>query len=579
MRVRDRYQILIIVLVFAIALSLRLLGIGWGLPNNWHFFSYHPDEATIALCVSLLDIFSLRMNPHHFNYGSLFFYLVYFALLFAVGVGLVRSQGIFSLSFWRDLHVVGRTLNAFIGASTAFVVWRSAYIAYGWHCALLSALLIAIIPIHVQHSHFMTIDISFAFWAMLSLFYSLRALMLSQSGCFERRQIVRSLVLSGFFGGLSVGTKYGVLLPLCATWLVASLYIVNSGNRLAHQLKVTMRMAVFNFFLPALAMCLVGFLLACPYSILAWNEFTQGVLYEMRHMRIGHGELFLNTGSGHLYHVRVNLNASLGLPLLIASALGVAMGLIKRRPQDVLLLTFIFVYFGMVGCFKVRFARYLMPIIPPLCILTANGVCEVFKAIMRANVSRSFKRIAMCITAVAFLFVLAYTALYSFAIVRVMVLPDTRDLAASWVRENIPLGSTIAVAGNPWFYTVPVKPIMAGPYKRYLSGCRFPESEDVKRVKYNICATWFNIDAIRRVGATAFIATSFEYREFLRLKEKRVSQTLRYLRKLCERGIAFEKRFERPFEFLGLRFGPSYVPHDMMYANPTVRIFVFKKRD
>lgn len=579
MEAKDRYQILIVVLIFAIALSLRLLGIGWGLPNDWHFFSYHPDEATIALCVSLLDIFSLRMNPHHFNYGSLFFYLVYFALLFAVGSGLVKSQNILSLSFWRDMHIVGRTLNAFIGASTVFVVWRTAYIAYGGHCALLSALLIAVLPIHVQHSHFMTIDVSFAFWAMVALLYSLRALMLSQSGCSERHQTIGSFMLSGFFGGLSVGTKYGVLLPLCATWLVASLYIVGAGDQPARQLKMAMRIAVFNFFLPALAMCLFGFLLVCPYSILAWNEFIQGVLYEMRHMRMGHGELFLDTGSGHLYHIRVNLNASLGLPLLITSAFGIVWAFIKRRPQDVLLLTFILVYFGIVGCFKVRFARYLMPIIPPLCILTANGVCDVFTAVMRANVSRSFKRIVRCIITVAFLFVLAYTALYSCAIVRVMILPDTRDLAASWVRKNIPHGSTIAVAGNPWFYTVPVKPIMAGPYKRYLVGYRFPESKDAKQVKYDICATWFNIEAIKRVGATAFIATSFEYREFLRLKDKRVSQTMKHLEKLCNGGIAFEKRFERPFEFLGIKFGPTYIPHDMMYANPTVRIFVFKERD
>ncbi|MCS7253632.1 MAG: phospholipid carrier-dependent glycosyltransferase, partial [Armatimonadetes bacterium] len=375
MRVRV-IAILTLSLLLVTALVFRLCGINWGLPNKWHFFSYHPDEATVALCTLFLDIFSLRMNPHHFNYGSLFIYLVYFAVLFAIGIGSITPQSVLTLSYWRGIHIVGRLLNAFIGALTVAVVWKAARIAYGNASALLSALLIALVPIHVQHSHFMTVDVSLAFWNMVSLLYALRTLEVIDQG---KREAFKMLLLSGFFGGLAVGTKYGVFLPLCFVWLLAAYYIAaNCGSQSESILTASPKFVVLKMFGLTVAMCVIGFIIVCPYSILAWREFIAGISFEAKHMRMGHGELFLKTGNGHIYHLRVNLNSGMGLPLMLASIFGVIWAFFRRRPQDMLLLLFVLTYFGIVGCFKVRFARYLMPIIPPLCILAGNAMCEVF---------------------------------------------------------------------------------------------------------------------------------------------------------------------------------------------------------
>ncbi|MFA4028966.1 MAG: hypothetical protein GDYSWBUE_001541 [Candidatus Fervidibacterota bacterium] len=567
-----------LLLILAVALALRLIGINWGLPNDWHFFSYHPDEATIALCTLLLDIFSLRMNPHHFNYGSLFTYLVYFAVLFAIGIGLLMPQRVLTLSYWRSIHATGRLLNALIGTLTVAIVWQWARMAYGSISAIFSALLIALVPIHVQHSHFMTVDVSLAFWSMVSLLYALQALLAIKQ---SQREVFKMLLLSGFFGGLAVGTKYGVLLPLCVTWLVAAYHIVKSSpfqveSELASSAWIKVQ-RVSKLIGLAVAMCIVGFLIACPYSVLAWREFVAGVSFEARHMRMGHGELFLNTGNGHIYHLRVNLNSGMGLPLMVASIFGVLWACLRRRPQDLLLLSFTLTYFFIVGCFKVRFARYLIPIVPPLCILAGNALCEVFQICVRPSKNILLRAAKASIATALWLIIVAYTGLYSIAVVKSMVLPDARDEAAKWVRANIPFGSTIAIAGNPWFYTVPVKPLIAGPYARYFAKCQFPNSEEAKRVNYKLHPTWFDLSSIKRLNASAFIATSFEYREFVRLRDKKVLRTLNELERLCKLGLVTERRFERPFELFGVKFGPSYIPHDMMYTNPTVRVFVFHK--
>lgn len=564
--------ILSVVLLFAIALMFRIMGISWGLPNDWHFFSYHPDEATIALCTLLLDIFSLRMNPHHFNYGSLFIYLVYFATLFAIGVGLLIPQSLLTVLYWRGIHIVGRALNAFIGALNVAVVWQAARIAYGEFSAVLSALFIALSPIHVQHSHFMSVDVSLAFWSMLSLHCALRSLAANAG---DGRQPVKFLLLSALFGGFAVGTKYGVLVPLCAVWALTARYIVSA--RLSFDGSLSSLKAAAKLFVMAFGVCIVGFLLVCPYSILAWREFIGGVSYEVNHMRTGHGELFLNTGNGHIYHLMVNLNSGMGFPLMLASIFGVVWAFVRRRPQDLILLTFVLTYYGIVGCFKVRFARYLMPIIPPLCILAGNAFSEILLPSIRMRYGRTMQTFKTLIMAAICIFVIAYTACYSIAIVKVMMLPDTRDDAAKWVRANIPYGSTVAVAGSPWFYTVPIMPIMVGPYARYFAKCPFPSSSEVREVRYKLRPTWFDLTALKRVRATVFIATEFEYREFVRLRDKRVLRTLAELERMSKKGIVFERRFERPFEFMGVRFGPKYIPHDMMYTNPTIRVFVLGK--
>ena len=63
-----------------VALAVRLPGFTWGLPDSTHLFSYHPDEYH-----SLRGLFSLvlagDLNPHFFNYGSLYLYLVIVAVL------------------------------------------------------------------------------------------------------------------------------------------------------------------------------------------------------------------------------------------------------------------------------------------------------------------------------------------------------------------------------------------------------------------------------------------------------------------------------------------------------------------
>jgi hypothetical protein len=74
--------------VLALTLLLRLYGLEWGLPSPDRVHSYHPDEITVIGPTLHMNIFAGEMNPHFFNYGSLFLYAVYFARLLRRGLWL-----------------------------------------------------------------------------------------------------------------------------------------------------------------------------------------------------------------------------------------------------------------------------------------------------------------------------------------------------------------------------------------------------------------------------------------------------------------------------------------------------------
>src|ERR1700690_1378747 len=59
--------------LFLAALLLRLVGIGWGLPNDLHNQTYHPDELVNFGVSQQLDIAHGNLTPRFYNYGTAYF--------------------------------------------------------------------------------------------------------------------------------------------------------------------------------------------------------------------------------------------------------------------------------------------------------------------------------------------------------------------------------------------------------------------------------------------------------------------------------------------------------------------------
>ncbi|WP_456331676.1 ArnT family glycosyltransferase, partial [Fervidibacter sacchari] len=179
-------ELMMVSVALALALLLRIYGLEWGLPSTSRVHSYHPDEITVIGPTLHMNIFTGEMNPHFFNYGSLFLYAVYFARLFAEGYGFIDlthffkalatggwvgvSESVAAVTEFAKLHLLARWLSVLCGVITVLIVffWVRR-IASPW-AAFIASLLLTTFPMHVQHSHFATVDVPLALLTTLSLY-------------------------------------------------------------------------------------------------------------------------------------------------------------------------------------------------------------------------------------------------------------------------------------------------------------------------------------------------------------------------------------------------------------------------
>ena len=162
--------------VLLLALALRVWGLTWGLPSATHYFSYHPDESVMLETSSVtMNLFAGRLLPHFYNYGSLQLYLVCFANTLAAlfgAVDIIPKNFDIWYPQWAKMYLVGRCLTVGMGVGTVWATYALGLRLWGRRAGLLSALILAITPLHAQHSHFLTVDVPATFWVVLSLLWS-----------------------------------------------------------------------------------------------------------------------------------------------------------------------------------------------------------------------------------------------------------------------------------------------------------------------------------------------------------------------------------------------------------------------
>ncbi|MBV9850898.1 MAG: glycosyltransferase family 39 protein, partial [Armatimonadetes bacterium] len=251
-----------------LALALRLWGLGWGLPSATHYFSYHPDESMVLIHAMNMNLLRGDLLPHFYNYGSLQLYLVNFAntLAFLFGSGSLTITD-FTTQYpqWAQLYLVGRGLTVAMGVGTVWATYALGARLWGRRAGVLAAVVLAVMPLHVQHSHWLTVDVPATFWGTLSLHWAARL----ATG--DPRPL-RAAVLAGVFAGLAAATKYNLALMLLPVALASLLPF--PGREGTGRLRPGLGL------LPGGAGAVLAFLLACPGAALDYGRFRQDFGYE-----------------------------------------------------------------------------------------------------------------------------------------------------------------------------------------------------------------------------------------------------------------------------------------------------------
>lgn len=519
-------------LVFALALVLRVWAIDWGLPNAGRLFSYHPDESVVVTYSLTLDPLGGVLDPGFYSYGSLALLVNALFLRAGEALGFVATSVFPGVPSPAAL-LAARLATALQGAGTCWFVFHTGRLLFNRGAGLVAAVLYAVAPLAVQHGHFATVDVPATFWIAGALFFAARHLCLPAP-------FVRDLFWAGLWAGLAGATKYNAGLVLLAG--IAAWWLRRPRSRTSLALL--------------LGGALLGFVLGCPAVLLNPAGLVAGIADEARHVQQGHGLVFANTPPGLLYHAFFNLRWGLGAPLLLVVLAATAWALRRRSAGDLLLLAFVVPYYLLIGLAQVKFARYTLPLFPPLLLLAG--------ALLTAPTAGWLGRLRMG----AGILAAAYALLFSLALDATMTRPDPREQAAAFVRRS---GfASVGFAVGPWFSAPPLHPLLAAFNPR---AARQAASTAVNPRLIAADGEW-NQAQLLATRPEAVVLSEFDYADALRTGHP----PARAYQNTLHQNYARVRVFAQPMEVFGLRFTnlranhtlpTQNLPHDMLYTNPT----------
>ncbi len=527
--------------ILTAAAAMRLWGIRWGLPGPDHLFSYHPDEFH-----SLRGAINLAVrgdpNPHFFNYGTFYIHLVALIGFFFAhpehGIG----------PYLLELTWCARLLTVAFGVLTVWVVYAAGTRLYSRTVGLLSAAALAAFPLHVVHSHYATVDVPMTFWVSLCLYASAGIMHGGRWGDYA---------LAGAAVGLAAGTKYGggvaLVAPLVAQWLHVHGQ-AGEGPRWR------------RFFDRRLLLCVglapLAFVAVCPYSVLAWGEFRDGFLYEVRHMRQGEYPACAVEPSGLLFHFRA-LGLGLGAPLTaVVAGGGVALAVARRGRADLLVLGALVAFGVSVVSTRVRYMRYDVVLLPFLALLVGGLLAALWDLAGRAGVKGTARALAGVLLAGPLIYSVGAAGCYVAAMAR----PDPRDQALEWLRTHARVGDSVALVWQPWFNAPPVDYVNGGDVLR-----RNPSFAGLIRSPWVIQVVGYNAGKLQAERPDYLILGEIELRDFVRAREPGALALL---------GAA-KQEYELAARFVRRPAGPAWMrnpPQDWLYPFPAIKILRLKER-
>jgi len=434
---------LILAGVVVVSMVLNVTGIAWDVPSSDRnrFFpqdrirelasakmgsspyagiplaSRHPDELYIVGSLKNLSISPLRLDPQHYEYPSLYIYSSAAMILAAQLAGLVHLTD--SRDYYADhpdamgrVFVVLRLLAAFMGALT--VVWLYALgrlVGRPW-VGVLAGLTLAVTPAWVRDAHFTMVNVPLGFWmsgvAVCSVMIS------------RRDAGLKWYMLAGLFCGLATSTKYPGALALA---MPAVAHICRSRSSRSRWRDLTDPLATCG-------LAAAVFVFTSPFVVLHWTRFvaqTARTSGSLRTLQLGNLRAWA---------------AAVGLPLAflcLGSVAWLAVRAIRRSdPPAWICLAWLASTLFVPIVSESMYVRFMVPALPALAFVAADGVAEVWSFLKTAL----WRRVLLAGLVVVY----AFTVYYAIRVSQVMRAPSVCQRAAEWINAHAMPGSRIHVA-------------------------------------------------------------------------------------------------------------------------------------
>ena len=365
--------------------ALRAVGIEYGLPYD---NLLNPDEHNVVVRAWRM-VHGGGADPKFFDYPTLLMY---------VDAPFQSWQSVPSLLTARIVVLV-------LALGSIAATWWLARCAYRSATAgVVAATIVAVCTVHVAYSREAVTDVPLMFGVAAAL-----ALM-----------VTGRVELAGLAAGVATGFKYpGVLL---AVPLVVAAWRQWRG------------LAV------ALVLMVGAFAASSPFVFAnapqAWDDFSR----VQRLARDG----WLGFEHDHAAPIAFVDRLWHGLgPVLIVAAAGLAVALARRSRTDLVLVSFVVVYFLDLLTIRAHFDRYTLPLVPPLAAFASR-----FRGLTPVT-----------------LLLLVVPLTWSIRETKELTRTDTRVVAARWIDRHVPAGTDVAAdPSTPAFTGLNVLPLeLPGP--------------------------------------------------------------------------------------------------------------------
>jgi 4-amino-4-deoxy-L-arabinose transferase-like glycosyltransferase len=433
-------------------LALRLWGVRQGLP-----YAYNTDEADHFVPHAVRMFAEGTLNPHYFGNPPAFTYLLHYLLAAWFGGG-AGARSAFALHP-DQVYTLSRVATAVLGTAALWLLYATGARLFGRGVGLLAAAIEAVAFLPVFYSHLALNDVPTLVPLTVALLGSAGVL---RSG---RR---RDYLIAGIGLGLGCASKYTagiVVLPLAAAVAVRYLQATREG-----------RAGVVVGALLAAAAALLAFLIANPYALLDLQSFHRELVHQSTLSAEAQGKLGAPRHGGVVYYLW-SLTWGLGwVPAL--AALGGAVTIWRADSRlGWLLVPAPLVFLAFMGLQGRYFGRWLMPILPVVCLLAAFSIVQLGGAL--AAIAARRRRAASAMTedepgvppasspGVPWVRAIVLAALIAAALVQGLVYSihsglvlsraDTRNLTRAWMLAHIPAGSAIVaepVSPDEWAHQV-----------------------------------------------------------------------------------------------------------------------------
>ncbi len=339
-------------------LALRLWGVRQGLP-----FAYNTDEGDHFVPHAVRMFEEGTLNPHYFANPPAFTYLLHllYGAWYGGGAAAIHAYAVHP----AELYTLARVAAALLGTLALWLLYIAGARLFGRAAGLLAAAIEAVAFLPVFYAHLALNDVPTLAPLTLSLVGSAGVL---------RRGRVRDHVLAGIGLGLACATKYTagiVLLP----------YLVAAGGRLLDGRRAGLRRELGG--VAAMALCaLAAFLVANPYALFDYSSFHHELQHQSSLSAESQGKLGAPKQGGFLYYLW-SLTWGLGWIPAIAALAGAGLLWARERRVALMLVPAAVVYLLFMGTQGRYFGRWLMPILPVMCLLAAFAAREALGAVTR----------------------------------------------------------------------------------------------------------------------------------------------------------------------------------------------------